>query len=243
MVGRLLLRGMIAGCLAGLLAVCFFALAGEPSIERAIGFEESVARAGALAGPELVSREVQRSFGLLTAGAIHGGALGGLFGLAFAFLYGRVETSDPRAIALGLAAAGFVAIALVPGLKYPANPPAVGGSETIGLRTALHLAMVGLSIFALLLAALVHSALQRQFGAWNGTLAAALLFIAGAMFAALILPDVEEIPPGFPAGVLWSFRIAAFGTQAILWSALGLIFGAMVAGAEKRPAAPARSSR
>jgi predicted cobalt transporter CbtA len=243
MVARLLLRGMIAGCLAGLLAVCFFAFAGEPSIEGAIAFEQASAPAETSPGPELVSREAQRSFGLLAAGAIHGTALGGLFALAFAFLYGRIETSDPRAIALGLSAAGFVAIALVPGLKYPASPPAVGSPETIGPRTASYLAMVGLSLLALLLAALARGALQRRFGRWNGTLAAALVFLVGSVFAALILPDAEEIPPGFPAGVLWTFRLAAFGTQAVLWTALGLIFGPMVAAPETRCAAPARSSR
>ncbi|MGH6869834.1 MAG: CbtA family protein, partial [Methylocella sp.] len=39
MVSGLLLRGLVAGILAGLLAAGFSVLAGEPSIERAIAFE------------------------------------------------------------------------------------------------------------------------------------------------------------------------------------------------------------
>jgi hypothetical protein len=33
------------------------------------------------------------------------------------------------------------------------------------------------------------------------------------------------VPEGFPAAVLWQFRIASLGGQAIMWGALGLLFG------------------
>ena len=39
-----------------------------------------------------------------------------------------------------VAAVGFVAVALVPFLKYPATPPAVGSAETIGDRTGYYFA-------------------------------------------------------------------------------------------------------
>jgi hypothetical protein len=39
------------------------------------------------------------------------------------------------------------------------------------------------------------------------------------------LPGVSEVPEGFPAAVLWQFRIASLGGQAIMWGALGLLFG------------------
>jgi len=47
---------------------------------------------------------------------------------------------------------GFVAIALVPDLKYPANPPSVGNPETIGIRTELFFVMLVISVAALVLA-------------------------------------------------------------------------------------------
>jgi len=41
-------------------------------------------------GPALVSRPVQAGIGLFTAVIVYSAAFGGLFGLAFAFAYGRV---------------------------------------------------------------------------------------------------------------------------------------------------------
>ena len=88
--------------------------------------------------PALVSRSVQAGLGLFVAVLVYSAAFGGLFGLAFAFAYGRTSgTLTPQALSALMAAAGFVAIYLVPNLKYPANPPAVGSHETIGIRTAL----------------------------------------------------------------------------------------------------------
>jgi predicted cobalt transporter CbtA len=39
------------------------------------------------------------------------------------------------------------------------------------------------------------------------------------------MPAVNETPAGFPATVLWQFRLASLGTQAVLWATLGLLFG------------------
>ena len=52
-------------------------------------------------------------------------------------------------VLLSLAASGFVAVYLVPYLKYPANPPAVGNPDTIGTRTGLYFVMIVLSIIAM----------------------------------------------------------------------------------------------
>jgi predicted cobalt transporter CbtA len=39
------------------------------------------------------------------------------------------------------------------------------------------------------------------------------------------MPTVNETPVDFPAAVLWQFRLASLGTQAVLWATLGLLFG------------------
>lgn len=231
MVGALLFRGMLAGLLAGFLAAGFAAFAGEPPLERAIAFESaSAAAAGEAPEPEIVSRQTQRSFGLLTAGAAYGAAIGGFFSLAFAFAYGRMGVLDPRAASLLLAGLGFVAVALVPELKYPANPPAIGAPETVGARTTLFFEMSLISVLAMISAAIAGGTLSRWFGAWSGWLIRAVLFVAAVGLAAYLLPSINEIPAGFPADVLWNFRIAALGAQAVLWSALGLCFGLMLEG-------------
>jgi hypothetical protein len=59
--------------------------------------------------------------------------------------------------------------------------------------------------------------------------------------AQLILPAVHETPRGFPADVLWRFRVASLGINATLWTTIGLGFGVA---AERLLAAraPARAS-
>jgi predicted cobalt transporter CbtA len=224
----LLLRGMSAGLLAGILAVSFATLFGEPQIELAIGFESLMEHAaGHAPEPELVSRAVQRSFGLLTAGAACGAALGGIVALVFAFAYRRIGRFSPRALSTLLAGAGFISVVLVPQLKYPANPPSIGKPDTIGLRTALHFEMVLIAVAAAVLAVLLGRRLLARFGGWNASLVAAIAFIGIVASVQLVLPDVNEVPDGFPAVVLWRFRIASLGTQFVLWASFGVIFGVL----------------
>jgi predicted cobalt transporter CbtA len=33
------------------------------------------------------------------------------------------------------------------------------------------------------------------------------------------------VPDGFPATLLWEFRIASIGTQLVFWAAFGVLFG------------------
>ncbi|MGQ0443894.1 MAG: CbtA family protein [Beijerinckiaceae bacterium] len=88
-VSGLLLRGLIAGNLGGLLAAGLSFLAGEPSIERAIAFGTAMEQSERQpATPEVVSRNVQRGAGLLTASIVCGAAIGELFSLVFALAYG-----------------------------------------------------------------------------------------------------------------------------------------------------------
>jgi hypothetical protein len=104
MVGNLLLRGMLVGVFAGLLAFGFARIFGEPQVDRAIAFEDQMSQAkGEAPEPELVSRETQAGLGLFTGVIIYSAAIGGLFSLAFAFVYGRVGRLGPRATAALLA--------------------------------------------------------------------------------------------------------------------------------------------
>jgi hypothetical protein len=43
----------------------------------------------------------------------------------------------------------------------------------------------------------------------------------------LVLRPVNEVPSGFSADVLWRFRLASFGIEAVLWTTVGLAFGAV----------------
>lgn len=237
----LLVRGMLAGVLAGVFAAAFAWIFGEPQIDLAIAFEHHVEHhlaqgAGHADEPELVSRAVQSTIGLLTGIVVYGAALGGLFALGFAFAHGRLGRLSPRGTAALLAAAGFVAVILVPQIKYPASPPAVGDPETIGVRTALYFTLMALSVIACVAALSSAASLARRIGAWNGALAMAAAYLVVVAIAMAILPAVDEVPADFAASTLWRFRLASLGVEVVLWAALGLGFGWLA----ERQLAPAR---
>jgi predicted cobalt transporter CbtA len=158
---------------------------------------------------------------------IYGAAIGGLFALVFAFMIGRVGDLGARATAGLLALGSFVAVVLVPALKYPPNPPAVGSAGTIGARTTLFFAMLALSIAAMVAAVALARRLRARFGAWNAAIIAGCAFIVVIAIAQLALPEVNEVPQAFSATVLWRFRVASLGIQAVLWTTIGLLFGAL----------------
>jgi membrane protease YdiL (CAAX protease family) len=244
MVGALLLRGMLVGVGAGILCFGFLKIAGEPSVDRAIAFEtqldtakaEAEAKAMAAKGmampkeapePELVSRETQAGIGLFTGVVVYSAAFGGLFALAYALAFGRIGDFGPRAVSALVAAIGFIAVYLVPILKYPANPPSVGDPDTIGIRTALYFSLVAISLAAVIAAGMLRTRLERRHGTWNAVLIAGAAYAAVMLAVGLALPPVNEVPEQFPAVVLWQFRVAALGAQLIMWVVLGLVFGAL----------------
>jgi predicted cobalt transporter CbtA len=244
MVGNLLLRGMLVGVVAGLLCFGFLKVFGEPQVDRAIAFETQMdlAKAQAKADaerakgiavtpeesePELVSRPVQAGVGLLTGVVVYSAAFGGLFALVFAFIHGRVGRFGPRANSALLAAAGLVAIYVIPNLKYPANPPSVGNPDTIGIRTALYFAMIAISIAAMVAAVMLRRRLLASRGAWNASLIAGAAYLLIVIVAGLLMPTINEVPDLFPAVILWKFRMASMGAQVIMWSTIGLAFGAL----------------
>lgn len=251
MVGALLMRGMVVGLLAGLLCFLFLKVVGEPSVDRAIAFESTLDAAKAKARaddaaakglpapaeesePELVSRPVQAGVGLLTGVVVYDTALGGLFALVFAMAYGRVGALSPRSTAALIALSGFVAVTLVPMLKYPANPPSIGNPDTIAMRTMLYFAMILFSLACMVAAWKLRGALSARVDGWNATLLAGVAYVILVGLIAWALPTVSETPDGFPADVLWLFRTASLGAQTIVWSVMGLGFGALVERAASR---------
>lgn len=226
MVSALLIRGILAGALAGLLACGFAWIFGEPQIDVAIGFEQHIrAVAGEAPEPELISRAVQSTAGLLTGIVVYGGALGGIFSLVFAYAYGRIGRLSPRATAAMLAAFGFATLILIPQIKYPANPPSIGEPETIAARTTLYFTMIALSVITAVAATSTARQLASRLGSWNSAVVGGVVYLVVITMAMFILPPVNEVPADFSATTLWNFRAASLGIEAVLWTALGLVFG------------------
>jgi hypothetical protein len=275
-VRSLVLRGLPAGALAGLLAFVFARIFAEPVIQAAIDYEgardEARQALNAAAGipveapgEDLVSRAVQGNFGIGLGLVAFGLALGAIFAVVFCLVWGRLGNTGPRTLSLLLALGGFVTLYLVPFLKYPANPPAIGHEDTIGPRTGLYLVMVVGSVIAGLVAVRLGQALSGRLGAWNATLVGLLGFAVLTGGLMLVLPplghlatNVEQygpaltetptalrdkggniVFPGFDPDLLYSFRLYSVAAAALLWAALGLSFGAL---AERVLSAGDRSS-
>jgi hypothetical protein len=231
MVRALLVRGLMAGLIAGLLGFGFAKLAGELQVNSAIAFEERAAAArGDAHEPVLVSRDVQSGWGLFTGIEVYATALGGLFALVFAFAWGRLAWDDPKVLAAALALAALLVITIFPALKYPPNPPAIGQPDTIERRTALYFVMLGWSLLSAAVATFFARKLKPSLGAWHAFVAGCSTFIILTWTVSDLLPDINEVPAAFPAVLLWRFRLAALGLQSVIWLSLGLGYGWLVDG-------------
>ncbi|WP_197514361.1 CbtA family protein, partial [Mycobacterium sp. E342] len=81
--------------------------------------------------------------------------------------------------------------------------------------------------------------LAARVGAWHGRLLAAGAYVAAVAVVMVLLPSVDETPeplrdtsgaivyPGFPAGVLYEFRLLALAAQLVLWVTIGVVFATL----------------
>lgn len=244
-----LVRGLAAGLVAGLLAFVVAFAFGEPYVDEAIALEESAAaqapadhaaeHAEEESGAVEISRENQKSWGLLTGTLAIGLALGGLVSLAAAAVIGRLGTLSARGSTALVVAIGFVAVTLVPFAKYPATPPAVGSGETIGGRTASYFALLLVSVLAAIAMVVLANRLRPRIGGWNAAMIAAGGYVLVVGVAAWLLPTVNELG-SFPADTLWSFRRASLVTLASMWATIGVVLVVLVGRLHDRASADAR---
>ncbi|MFI5953018.1 CbtA family protein [Cryptosporangium sp. NPDC051539] len=260
---KLLLRGALAGGIGGLCAFVFARIFAEPQIQKAIDYEqgrgaaqEALDQAARLPipgpEPETFTRAVQANVGIGVGMIVFGLAMGLLATVIYAICLGRVGAVRPRVLAMLVAGGAFVGLFLVPWLKYPANPPAVGNDDTIGTRGGLYLLMVLASLVFLGGAVWLGQRLAPRFGNWNATLLAGGAYVVACGVVMLLLPPLGHLAAnvaatgseratetplplrdpsgrivyeGFPADVLATFRLYSVGAQLVLWGAFGLVFG------------------
>lgn len=209
----------------------FLLLVGEPALDEAIRLEQA---ASAGHGAEVFSRSEQH-LGMVLASGLYGLAIGGIVGLIL-FVAGRWMSGGAWERSMKLALAGFGVWFLVPFLKYPASPPGVGDPDTIGLRTAGYLFLLLVSLAACAGAVVVARRLAGRGVERHHRhllVGAGYLLVIGTAFAAL--PDAPA-PDGVPSGLLWEFRLASIGGQAVLWLGIGAILGLLNLRAERRSA-------
>ncbi|MEH1163909.1 CbtA family protein [Micromonospora sp. CPCC 205539] len=233
-----LLRGLLAGLVAGLLAGTFAYVVGEPHVDAAIAIEEAASHAEATDGGHdhedaLVSRDGQRG-GLFLATGLFGAAMGGLLATAYVLLSRRRRVYDDGRSGLLLAGAALLGAVIVPFLKYPANPPAVGDPATINQRTGCYLLMVVLGLVAVWSGSLGYRSVGDGAPSWLRATATAGGFLLVTTVSYVVLPSFQEVPADFPATLLWDFRLASLGTQVVLWTGIGLLFAALLHHEQRR---------
>ncbi len=231
----LLLRGMLVGACAAIVAFGVAQALGENPIGEAIQFESTseahthagqADRAGSAHEEEApVSRSTQSGVGLFVGLLAFGVAIGGLFALAYGSVQGRMGNLGARSTAALVALGGFVGVCLLPELKYPANPPAVGDPDTIGDRTALYFTMIAISLVVVISVPLIARRLAPSVGGWNAGLLGGAVGLVSIALAYALMPSAGGTPADFPADVLWDFRIASIAIQASVWLTIGVLFG------------------
>lgn len=264
MQGKLILRGGLVGLVAGIVAFIFARIFAEPHISAAIDYESGrdeaqdklLKAAGKTVEPEgheLFSRSIQGNIGIGVGMVLFGLSMGLLFAIAYSFCLGRFGQISARSLALVVAGCGFVAMYLVPFLRYPANPPAIGHEETIRTRSNLYLTMMLAAVVFMILAAILGHWLRPRMSVWNAWLISALAYAVAVGIVMMLLPNLGELAdnvqeyghhatetpqplkdshgtivyPGFPADVLASFRLYSVIAQALLWGTIGVLFAPM----------------
>lgn len=215
---------LLAGAIAGTILGAINQVAVEPYIDHAVELEmqNTNQSSSQIINPaEFTAYRLWQRGGEMLAGTILGLSIGSLFGIVFAYTHSSVPGSNNKKKALIVASIMWFVLFLMPALKYPANPPAVGDPETIYYRQSLYVAFLVISGFS----ALGLAFLYRKMGALNIKKAiipaAYAAIISGAYLAMPANPD----PINAPMDLVMGFRITSAITISMFWGLLGVIFG------------------
>ncbi len=216
-----LLSGVIAGVI--LAGVNYFVV--EPFIDQAIGIEadNSIASGEVVDFDELSSYRVWQKEGTFAAGAFLGLTYGAILGIVYVISRKYLPSSDDRKKALILAAIMCLSLYVVPFIKYPANPPAVGDPETIGLRDSLYTGyQLASGLIALGVSILMYK--LRRISYIKYIIPVFYVGLVASIYA--IFPaNPDEIAA--PMDLVNAFRTVTFGTMVMFYLVLGAVFGIM----------------
>lgn len=215
-------RGTLAGVIGGVAAALFQWLVTEGQIRKALAIE--AARAAGQVHDEMFSRTTQ-VLGGMAAAVLYGVFLGLVFAVVAAVLWATLPGRKAFHKSIRLATVGYVAWVLVPGLKYPANPPAVGSVDTVASRTTTFLGLIVASIIVAYLA----WELWQRIGPNEHNPGRRFAIVAGVYLSAIaviyvVLPSNQD-PLDAPADLIWHFRLDSLAGNALLWLTMGTVFG------------------
>jgi predicted cobalt transporter CbtA len=218
--GITIFSGLVAGVI---LAIINLGLV-EPTIDQAIALEveKSTAYGENVDMNELADYRLWQKGGAIVAGAVYGISLAALFGVVFAFGRKSLPGSSNKKKALFLAAVLWFVLYFVIAIKYPANPPAVGDTETIYYRQGLYAAYLAISGIAALGLAII----------WNRIHIKSKNIILPLVYAGIMITAYIGLPPNpdsisISMDLIHAFRIFTAITIGMFWGILGIIFGSL----------------
>lgn len=224
-----ILRGALAGVAGALATGLTLLILGERSISDAIAIEDAAGGGG-----DAMFTRTQQVIGGSIGVTLYGILMGIIFGIVYVAVRHRLGAGPQWQRARRLAALGFVALVLVPSLKYPANPPAVGDPDTVTERTIAYLCLLAISIIATVLAVRSVDWCRRRSVPDHLVAPIAVgLWVVLIGVAYLLLPaNPDEI--AVPAKLIWRFRVVSAGGQLAFWTIMGVVFGWLGVQAEGR---------
>jgi predicted cobalt transporter CbtA len=180
-------------------------------------------------GEPLVSRTAQVVGGAVTS-VVVGLAVGVVFAVVFARLRDRLPGRGDFGGSVVLAAVGFGAVTLLPALKIPANPPAVGDPQTVGRRTVLYAVVLLLGVAIAVAMPVIDRWLAGRVEVSSSRYALdtlAMVVLVGLVLA-LVPGTPDQVPADVPAALIWDFRLASLAQLAAMWLTLGVSFGLLM---------------
>jgi predicted cobalt transporter CbtA len=196
----------------------------EPYVDHAIELEmRNTAQSGqVITNPaEFAAYRFWQKGGEIIAGTILGLSIGSLYGIVFAYTRGSISGTNNKKKALIVASIMWFVLFLMPALKYPPNPPAVGNPETIYYRQSLYVAFLAISGFS----ALGLTFLYRKMASSNTKKAIIPSAYAAIMAGAYLAMPANPDPINAPIDLVIGFRITSAITISVFWALLGIIFG------------------
>ena len=163
----------------------------------------------------------------MLAGAILGTSIAALVGIVFLFARKVLPEGSNLKKTLVLSGLMWFTIFVIPFLKYPANPPTVGETETVVLRSILFLSFIAISGLGAVGFYQVYKRLQNK---------KIIAFAGYAVFISTVFFLMPENPDEItaPMELVDGFRGASFVAVTVYWLTLGLILGGFIEKLQER---------
>lgn len=214
--------GAIAGTILGLINLGVV----EPFIDKAIELEiqNDIQADQTVNMNEITDYRTWQKGGEIVGGLVYGISLSSLFGIVFAYSRKSLPGNNAKLKAIFLASIMCLVLFIVPALKYPSNPPAVGEPNTIYYRQSLFVAFLVISG----LSALGVTVLVKKL---NQTVPKKIV-IACATYGAIMIMSYIVMPSNpdkisISMNLIETFRLVSAGMIVMFWGVLGLIFGTL----------------